>query len=608
MYLTRAYVQNSGPLRKLELALPFHNEHPLPVILVGGNGSGKTNFLSLVADALLECAAAHYTNILPSSGLGRNWFRLIGGATITAGAPGGCAILKFQHLESNLTYYEKGGTLPVQQVRDAVDASMREGIQWEEKGAAKSFTVSKETAEAIFEAGIYVYFPSSRAESPFWLNRRSLPDDSPDFEEKMSGRLSRPIYVERGIDKLKKWLTTLLVDSRAEFRPAPASFKIPTGAAPHFEFRGHQPSILAHQAVWDEVGRILGLILGDEKATLCWMGQHRGVGYVTGENVVLSLNSLSAGQATLFNIFGTLLRYANDNGIALRAANASGICVVDEIDAHMHIDLQYRALPKLVKMFPSVQFLMSSHSPLFALGMTREYGDELSIVDMPTGSVIQAESYAEFGKALEAFEDTKAFRQRLDALAESAGQSKAKLLVLLEGATDPAYLAAAAKALGRELLLASIDLKWVGYQDAAGNAKHTGTSALDSVYKTLSVKPEIGGPPTLLLYDCDAPKRPIDHARLFVRSIPPNAKNARVTKGIENLLPEGVFTPDMYRTESTPLGDGGQRSTVTLKKTELCARLCAEPQADIFANFGVVLDLIAEIAAGGDPNGSKTPT
>jgi predicted ATP-binding protein involved in virulence len=41
----------------------------------------------------------------------------------------------------------------------------------------------------------------------------------------------------------------------------------------------------------------------------------------------------------------------------------SGIVLIDEIDAHSHIELQKEIMPFLIEMFPNVQFIVSTHSP-----------------------------------------------------------------------------------------------------------------------------------------------------------------------------------------------------------------------------------------------------
>lgn len=44
-----------------------------------------------------------------------------------------------------------------------------------------------------------------------------------------------------------------------------------------------------------------------------------------------------------------------------------GIVMIDEIDAHLHVSLQRKILPFLTKTYPSIQFIVTTHSP-FVIG------------------------------------------------------------------------------------------------------------------------------------------------------------------------------------------------------------------------------------------------
>ena len=58
MYLKSVYIENNGPLRNLILDLPFREDGiPKPLILVGWNGAGKTNFLSPCSRRLVRSSS-----------------------------------------------------------------------------------------------------------------------------------------------------------------------------------------------------------------------------------------------------------------------------------------------------------------------------------------------------------------------------------------------------------------------------------------------------------------------------------------------------------------------------------------------------------------------
>lgn len=95
MYLKDFFSVNSGPISQLHIPFEYTNSHPVPTILLGTNGRGKTSILSIITDSLYELAAQYYTDILPVNGTSRSWFRVIGSKTVKAGTQGGYSILRY---------------------------------------------------------------------------------------------------------------------------------------------------------------------------------------------------------------------------------------------------------------------------------------------------------------------------------------------------------------------------------------------------------------------------------------------------------------------------------------------------------------------------------
>lgn len=596
MYLHDIYVENSGPINKLTINCPMGaGDSPKPVVLVGGNGSGKTSLLSTIGDALFEAAAAHYSNVVPDQSVGhRSWFRVVGRSTISSGAAGGCSLLRFRHDGKDFFYAEKGGELDPAELKARAPAVFESAIQWG-KEIYKHHSIRDEDARDVFEQGAYAYFPSSRFEVPHWLNRASIQADDIDLGTSFIKQLRKPIYVERGLDKLKQWLMAVLLESRMDVNLQVVNQQVlPIGVG---DFGRAIPS----KVLWDSINRILRAILDSETARLVWGGRNApfrlGVELRKG-GPSLPLEALSAGQSTLLSLFGTLARYGDNGQGGLQSlAEMRGICVIDEIDAHMHIDLQYRALPALMATFKKVQFVVSSHSPLFILGLEKQHKDGAVIVELPEGRTIAAESYSEFGRALEVLRDTQAFS---NAVMVAAAASESTVLVLVEGETDPKYIRAAAERLGRTELLQRAELSWVGAKDPrSGQGFHTGKSALDTTSVVLRAKPDLVKRSVLLLYDNDAGVKDADAGKLHVRQMPTNPKNGLVSKGIENLLPESVFTDEMYDIKVLDKRNGQTVTTRTLDKMRLCAQVCESDagQPQFFEAFGPLLDLIEGVVS-----------
>ena len=375
MYVKQIFVENSGPLRRIQLDLAFTNEHfPKPLVLVGANGGGKTNLLSLVTDALFEAAAVHYDNVLPSKGMGRAWFRMVGGRTTTVGAAGGYTLIRFEHAGADIIYKEKAGTLDASNVISQVPAEIAQAVTWPTEGSIKEMGVSEEQSRTIFEEGVFAYFPSSRSEIPYWLNREAMPETEFDVFTAFAKRLRKPLFVERSLHQLKQWLISVILEARAHI-----GFTLIPGSEPQLQVQSDISEALMSEALLAQCNLVLQRVLDDDQVRFVWLGRKSPdkLAVARGNELFLpNLDALSGGQSALLGMFGTLLRYGDQSkvGPALDLASIEGICIVDEIDSHIHVDLQHRILPSLIKLFPRVQFIISSHSPLFVLGMEKEFG------------------------------------------------------------------------------------------------------------------------------------------------------------------------------------------------------------------------------------------
>lgn len=72
-------------------------------------------------------------------------------------------------------------------------------------------------------------------------------------------------------------------------------------------------------------------------------------------------SELSDGYSSLLSIVSELmLRMSLD---PLAAYNKEGIVLIDEIENHLHVELQKKVLPFLSEFFPNIQFIVTTHSP-----------------------------------------------------------------------------------------------------------------------------------------------------------------------------------------------------------------------------------------------------
>lgn len=76
-------------------------------------------------------------------------------------------------------------------------------------------------------------------------------------------------------------------------------------------------------------------------------------------------NSMSMGYAAVFDIIGDLIMRME----AHRRYDIEGLVLIDEIETHLHVALQKKIVPILMKLFPNIQFVLTTHSP-FILNST----------------------------------------------------------------------------------------------------------------------------------------------------------------------------------------------------------------------------------------------
>ena len=75
-----------------------------------------------------------------------------------------------------------------------------------------------------------------------------------------------------------------------------------------------------------------------------------------------TLNEMADGYAAFIKIVMELIMRLELTD-AIVEYEKPAIVMIDEIETHLHVDLQKRALPFLTQMFPNVQFIVSTHSP-----------------------------------------------------------------------------------------------------------------------------------------------------------------------------------------------------------------------------------------------------
>lgn len=72
---------------------------------------------------------------------------------------------------------------------------------------------------------------------------------------------------------------------------------------------------------------------------------------------------MSSGYAAIFEIINDLIMRMEAKSGLRTEFDMEGIVLVDEIETHLHLDLQKKILPTLTTLFPNIQFIITTHSP-----------------------------------------------------------------------------------------------------------------------------------------------------------------------------------------------------------------------------------------------------
>lgn len=473
MYLKRIHNVNVGPIEDAEIIFPFDEKNsPKPVVIIGENGTGKSELLSNIVDSFHEFAGKTFSDALKKmdSGFGSVYYKMVIPQEIHYGKKFMYSWIEYEDKNSSdkkATYLFRDGEFNLEDFCERENITDKKNL-FDNKEPKRIF-IDRKQAEELFVENAVCYFPPNRYEKPNWMGKSYYDiseSEHPSAREKISGRLDKPISVENVNPRTLQWLLDVIADSRADVKLEGKLLKVVNTKVEH---------LLALGVARKNLETIMSEILG--KKIFFGLNRRDTAGYrfninsiENGTPVALSLDALSTGQSALFNMFATIIRYAEmvDLNKSVALEKIKGIVVIDEVELHLHTNLQRKVLPKLLHMFPKVQFVISSHSPLFLLGMDEFYGkDGYEIYQMPRGLKTSSEGFSEFEKAYNYLAETERHQQDIQNAIE---QHSGKTLIITEGSTDWKHMKAAYESLADTLSeYKDMDFEFLEYEPDNSN-------------------------------------------------------------------------------------------------------------------------------------------
>lgn len=378
IFLEKAIFVNKAPFDKLELDFKENEISTLSAM----NGKGKTTIISHIVDALHEMSRPHFQNEF--EGKANKFYRLSSPLQNLSATKSSFVYLRFKLNNSDnnevFDYLEIRNKCSEDEYNEAI--SLTDKIQFgnikptlDEANCAKltSLNFNKEKAEKIFLENVLTYFPSYRYEAPGYLN--DAYKINLDFRKQsgFSGFLKNPIEVISGLPQLANWIMDVALDSEIN--------------------KGNQSLNILNQVLVQNINMIITNSIAKDSSTSLRFGiglRNNGgiriqiLDIDKNKTVYPTIFNLSSGEASILCIFGEIIRQADNIKNSIQLNDINGIVLIDEIDKHLHIKLQKEILPKLLKLLPNVQFIISSHSPFLSMGLAEdeELKNRSSIIDL----------------------------------------------------------------------------------------------------------------------------------------------------------------------------------------------------------------------------------
>lgn len=447
MKLLNALFINRAPFERISLNFNDNNVF----LLVGVNGKGKTTFLSYIVDSFYELAKKSFYNEF--EGKTNKYYRLVSGMNAVNQNEPSIVYLRYMHEGRIYDYIDAMGDLNTDLYNKLIPYSNKihfNSIEssLKERNSVKHWSVSNhKDIEKLFDSGIYTFFPSYRFEIPNYLNDPFKKDLQFKLTPDFSGDLKNPIEVSSCFNKIANWIMDIVLDN--------------------YVYQGRNNASIVRIQLNDVLTKILANKVG------CPVRFGIGPRQVSSQRISVmdakrniqlypNIFAMSSGEVALLCLFAELIKQADI--VNHTCHDIEGIVLIDEVDKHLHITLQKDVLPSLIVMFPHLQFIVTSHSPFFSMGLAETIPDFITYDFDNNGLECPPLNNRVFKEAYDVLiAENIRFAEKYNALLGAAKNSD-KPLLITEGKTDWKHLKAAMHSLNID----DLDIDFFEFEDTMG--------------------------------------------------------------------------------------------------------------------------------------------
>ena len=429
MKLEKILIINRAPFEKLDLNLDKGNIY----VLSGINGAGKTTVLSYIVDAFYELAKQGFENEF--SDKKNKFYRISSEIYALDKILPSIVYFRFEHNGEIYDYVDVLENCTKEQLQDILGTETKFDFRTivndlSNVGVAKRWSLNtKKTIKDLFNNGIYTYFPAYRYEQPSYLNDPYMVELKFRRETEFTGYLMNPIEVTSDLNNITNWIMDIVLDAtmyKEQYLPTLI-----------------QINEIFSELLMEKVGEPTRIGIGPRNAGAARI---QIVKQKDKQQVYPTIYGMSSGELSQMCMFVELIKQADKLGYD--CSDITGIVIVDEIEKHLHMIMQKETLPKLLKMFPNIQFIVSSHSPFFNMGLEDCLPSKYKLFDMDNRGTEclpdQNELFREVYNTM--IEVNNRYAERYHKLSKQINESS-RPLIITEGKTDWKHIKSAIKAL-----------------------------------------------------------------------------------------------------------------------------------------------------------------
>lgn len=578
MYLKEIAIKNIWPIEELYVKLPFYdNWTPKPVIFVWENWTWKTIIESQITDWLYEIWSKLFNDVWKYKWFTKSYYKISWWFNLKIWKKIWFSLLSFNDKNWNkIEYFDKIWNVGIEDFKELIsDFSLLP--DWQENNTKKITEFNTDISENLEKEWLrwaYFYQPAYRYEEPFWKNEDFF--DNGRFKDKrnFTWNLNKDIEIISSLEDNKTFLMNLVLDFASN------------------------PGDIIDKITWSNINNVLRKIKKKENIRFwIWPRWSYRISIVeTDENsnvketLLPSIDNLSLWESVLLNLFINIIRHW-DNPPKI-AQQIEWIVVIDEIDIHLHSDLQNSVLPELIKMFPRIQFIITTHAPLFLLWMENVLWEwNFEIRNMPNWEIITCERFSEFKRAYEIMKNTEEFEKWV----KESISNRTKPIVYVEWPTDVIYLTKAYELYWKSMDNFNIEIIW---RIEENNIYDSNNKALKGAERFLKCNLNIINQKIIILNDPERNWQPVSYWNLLFVKKMPKFENHILERGIENLFENdfinSIKTANPNWFSCLRQGDSDSNYRI-LNKMDVCTWICENWTVDDFKNFEWIFEIIDSV-------------